>query len=80
MVVLGSLREQHPEAAIAGGKGQQYLKTVAEYKPLSLGLIYFGAFRNVSQSSTGCCIKSLCSSWDVRVFLCVCGRERFRRQ
>ena len=48
-VVLGSLREQYPEAAMAGGKGQQYIEIVAEYEPLSLGLIYFGAFKNVSQ-------------------------------
>lgn len=59
MVMMGCLREQHPETAMTHEMGKQYLKTVAETEPLGLGIIYFGAFKNMPQSSAGCCIKAL---------------------
>lgn len=61
-LVLGALREQHPKTDMSGMKGQQCPKTIAEHGPLSLGLIHFGAFKNVSLSLSGCHVKALCSS------------------
>lgn len=66
-LVLGVLRQQHSKTDMADKKGQQYLKTVAEYKPLPLDLIHFCAFKNIFQSSSGCCLKALYSSYDVDV-------------
>lgn len=60
---------------MADKKGQQYLEIVAEYEPLPLDLIHFCAFKNVSLSSSGCCVKDLYSSCDVGMSLCVHAKK-----
>lgn len=80
--MLRSLREQHPEAVVTGGKGQKYLKNVAENGSCCFGayffflyLLFFIFFKNVSKL---CCWLPLCIAWDMRAYLCVYGRERFK--
>lgn len=78
-LVLGALREQHPKTDMAGRKGQQYLKTSADSKPLSLGLIHFCAFKDVSLSSSGCCVKALYSLCGVGISMCM-WKEKYRNE
>lgn len=57
--MLWSLREQHPEAVVTGGKGQKYLKNVAENESCCFGalLLFIYLFSKMSQSSVADCLS-----------------------